>query len=456
MTSTRISAIVPVHNSSEYLRECLQALSNSSVTPLECIVVDDCSTDNSAAVAREYGATVITADKRSGPARARNLGSKSARGEILFFLDADICVHTDTLEHIEAAFSEDTGLDAIIGSYDDSPGSKDFISQYKNLMHSFMHQTAHQEACTFWSGCGAIRKTVFEEFGGFDESYNRPSIEDIELGSRLHHAGRKLVLDRQIQVQHLKRWTFWGLVKTDIFSRGIPWTELILRDRHMPNDLNVHLSQRVSVALVFLLSGMSLFAAVYWRGYFLVPLFAILFLILGRYWVEFADQRDRKAGMFWTTLIVAVIVVTAYFHDMSVLIPPLLLGFVLLLIRHRYEYRSKKWIYLSLLLAATLLTLFVFMLFYIPFHRFVFSVIVVLLGIVLLNTQFYLFLAAKRGRSFALAAIPFHLLYHFYNGLSFAAGLIRYFWRTGRLFSPKNSLPRKSESRSEGSEGAIN
>ena len=54
--------------------------------------------------------------------------------------------------------------------------------------------------------------------------------------------------------------------------------------------------------------------------------------------------------------------------------------------------------------------------------------------LVLLNTQFYLFLSEKRGRLFALAAIPFHLLYHFYNGISFLAGALRYFWKTGRVF----------------------
>ncbi len=51
-------------------------------------------------------------------------------------------------------------------------------------------------------------------------------------------------------MKHLKRWTFWGLVKTDVLDRGIPWTELILRDANMPDDLNLQLSQRVSVALV--------------------------------------------------------------------------------------------------------------------------------------------------------------------------------------------------------------
>ena len=107
--------------------------------------------------------------------------------------------------------------------------------------------------------------------------------------------------------------------------------------------------------------------------------------------------------------------------------------------RHRYEWRSPGWIYSTLLLAASVLTLVVFTAFYIPFHRFVFSVILVFFAVVLLNTQFYLFLAEKKGRAFALAAIPFHLLYHFYNGISFLAGISRYFWSTGRLFVGRQS-----------------
>jgi len=436
-----ISVIIPSHNAAQHLPECLRCLRESSVAPLEVIVVDDCSTDNSSEIARQFGASVVSTGRRSGPARARNLGAKLARGRILFFLDADVCVHSDTVERVAEAFAGDSELDAVIGSYDDSPGCQDFLSQYKNLMHSFVHQTAKHEAGTFWSGCGAIRKDVFMQFGGFDESYDRPAIEDIELGYRLRGAGRKILLDRYIQVKHLKRWTFWGLIKTDIFCRGIPWTELILRDRHMPNDLNVHLSQRVSVALTFVLSGMSLFAAFWWQGYFLVPLFAILFLVLGRYWVEHAHSKERRRGLVWTTAIVLAIVLTAHYYDMHVLIPPLVLGYLLLLIRHRYEYDdTDKKLYFSALLAAMILWIVVFWMFYIPFHRFVFTVSIVLFAIVLLNTQFYLFLAEKKGGLFALAAVPFHLLYHFYNGISFVAGTIRYFLRTRRVWAARRLL----------------
>jgi hypothetical protein len=56
------------------------------------------------------------------------------------------------------------------------------------------------------------------------------------------------LLDPKIQVQHLKRWTFFGMLWTDIFDRGIPWTRLILRNGSMPNDLNLRASQRASIA----------------------------------------------------------------------------------------------------------------------------------------------------------------------------------------------------------------
>ena len=128
-----------------------------------------------------------------------------------------------------------------------------------------------------------------------------------------------------------------------------------------------------------------------------------------------------------------------------VLIPPLLLGYLLLLVRHRYQYEIPSWLYLPIVAAVCIGALAVFRKFYVPYHYFVFSVILVAFAVVLLNTQFYLFLSEKRGRLFALAAIPFHLLYHFYNGISFIAGTIRYFWRTGRLFNAEHAHKKRTK-----------
>ena len=71
--------------------------------------------------------------------------------------------------------------------------ANNFVSQYKNLFHHFVHQDASGTATSFWAGCGAIRRDIFLRLGGFNTAYKRPSIEDIELGYRLTRAGHRIV-----------------------------------------------------------------------------------------------------------------------------------------------------------------------------------------------------------------------------------------------------------------------
>jgi hypothetical protein len=96
---------------------------------------------------------------------------------------------------------------------------------------------------------------VFNAVGGFDEQrYPRPSIEDIELGYRLCRAGYRIFLDKGLQGTHLKRWTLWSVVCTDIRNRAVPWARLILERKSAPNDLNLKPTQRISGSLVMLVS----------------------------------------------------------------------------------------------------------------------------------------------------------------------------------------------------------
>lgn len=436
MGAPTISVIVPAYNASRTLEFCLKSLGMSDVSPLECIVVDDGSTDNTVEVARRYGARVLSTGGRKGPAKARNQGAREARGEVVFFIDADICLHRNTLSRVVNGFAANPSVDAIIGSYDDSPEQQDVLSMYRNLMHRYVHQHGKAEAGTFWSGCGAIRRSVFLQHGGFDESYQRPAIEDIELGYRLTAAGHQIVLDHGLEVKHLKRWTFLNLVKTDIFDRGMPWTELILRDGKMPNDLNIQLSQRVSVALAFLLFGFALAGALYYKGLFLVPLLALMLFGLASYWAEGAVYRSSKGIKIFFTLLTAAFTISADAYHMRSLIPPVLVGYFLLLIRYRYGYRTKTArsiggaAYMVYLLASVL-----FIATHLPTRVPVICFFLMLLGIVAINRNFYLFLGRRMGWLTALTAIPFHVLFYFYNGLSFLTGVAAYAFRwlrTGR------------------------
>jgi len=260
-----ISVIIPVHNGGENFRRCLSALTQAEPPPNEIIVVADGDTDDSGRLAKGFGAQVLITPTPGGPARARNLGARIARGDILFFLDADVVIPPDAMEQIAAAFRAQPELAAIFGSYDDAPAATNFLSQYKNLFHHYVHQTAREEASTFWGACGAIHREVFLALGSFDESYRQPSIEDIELGYRLRQTGHSIRLCKALQVKHLKRWGVVSLLKSDFFHRALPWTELILRDRRFINDLNLRLSSRVSVMLTYGLLG-ALVGAWWWPG----------------------------------------------------------------------------------------------------------------------------------------------------------------------------------------------
>ncbi|MCI0433413.1 MAG: glycosyltransferase, partial [Gemmatimonadetes bacterium] len=264
-----ISVIMPVYNGSAFLRQSLPPLiaMRDRAEVLEVIVVDDTSSDNTAAMAITMGATVIPSGGRFGPGAARNLAAARARGQVLWFVDADVVAHGPVAEQLQAAF-EDPNIVGVFGSYDDNPPARNFLSQYKNLTHHYYHQRGKREASTFWAGCGAIRKDIFIAVGGFDtQRYTRPSIEDIELGYRLRVRGGRILLIPELQATHLKEWRFFDLIRTEIFGRALPWSRLILNRSGLIDDLNVTRSEqlRALVAAALCLSIASIpIASISW------------------------------------------------------------------------------------------------------------------------------------------------------------------------------------------------
>ncbi len=248
-----ISVIIPVYNGGYPFVCCLLAMARSQFSDWELIVVDDGSTDESAAIADQFGAKVIQTKGREGPGAARNLGAEIATGDYLCFIDADCEVCEDVITKLAQKLQLQPEIDALFGSYDDAPAATNFVAQYKNLLHHYVHQQGSEDASTFWSGFGVVKRELFLKLGGFDVvRYPRPSIEDIELGYRLKQAGAKIHLAKELQVKHHKAWKLVGLVKTDVFDRGIPWTKLLLDNKsYLVNDLNLQTSSRVSVIATY-------------------------------------------------------------------------------------------------------------------------------------------------------------------------------------------------------------
>lgn len=289
-----VSVIVPVYNAVEYLERTLPAIRKSDYPHFELIVVDDNSSDSSAEFAEKYADVVLRTGLNAGQGKARNVGARASKGAILFFVDHDVQVFPDTISLVVETMEENPGIAALFGSYDADPPSKDFFSQYENLSHHFVHQNSNPEARTFWSGCGAVRREIFFESGG----YSAPLIEDVELGYRLTESGKNIMLLKKLQVKHLKKWSFLSLLKTDIFCRAVPWTRLAY-EKGLPRDLNFSISDRISGVIACLIP---LSLVLMWRWGQMALLFAGLaggFIYLNRRILAFfLKKRGIKFTVF--------------------------------------------------------------------------------------------------------------------------------------------------------------
>ncbi len=290
-----VAIVVPVYNGGEKFRASLDSIRRAIPPPDELIVVGDGDTDGSSQYAEAAGISVHRFPEPGGPGRARNLGALRAKSSILFFVDADVTVPGNVIHQVKEFFAQQSEVSAIIGSYDDQPTAPNFLSQYRNLLHHYVHQNGREEASTFWGACGAIRRDVFLTMGGFDETYIKPSIEDIELGYRLKKAGHTIRLCKSLQVTHWKRWTLVSMVQADFFQRALPWTQLIHRNRGFVNDLNIDVSGRASVMLTFgLLSALLLSP---WQPLLLVAAAVMgltLFILNVRLYRFFLEKRGLR------------------------------------------------------------------------------------------------------------------------------------------------------------------
>lgn len=190
MNDLLVSVVVPARNAAPWLAECLESI--RSQHPHEMIVVDGCSTDDTAAIARECGATVISDEGRGLPA-ARMLGARRATGEVVALIDADVVLPPDSLRSLLAEF-ESGGYDGLqfgLASEADGPG-------YWGAALAWHHNHSRVRS---WFGVSAtlMRRDVLLAVG-FDDDFR--SGEDVELRIRLEQAGYHLGVSDSVVVRH--------------------------------------------------------------------------------------------------------------------------------------------------------------------------------------------------------------------------------------------------------------
>jgi GT2 family glycosyltransferase len=292
--SSGVAIVVPVHRGGEGLLRCLAAIADGDPRADEVVVAVDGPVAGARQAAERFGFRVVETADRAGPAGARNLGAEATTAPLILFVDSDVVIPPDTAGRVASYLAQRPDVAAVFGSYDERPPAPGFVSQYKNLFHHFTHQHGAREAATFWTGCGAIRRAAYESVGGFDS--RQAWLEDVELGYRLRAVGHRIHLDPTLQATHLKRWTFATMVRSDVFHRALPWTELIHRYHRLPNDLNLRVTGRISVALLLaLVAGLA--AAPWWR-WSLIGALAAAIVLLAVNWPYYRFLGSRRGVVF--------------------------------------------------------------------------------------------------------------------------------------------------------------
>lgn len=195
-----ISFIIPAHDEEALLAGTLRALRTAADAvvaarePYEIIVVDDASTDRTAAIAAALGARVVAVSARQ-IAAARNAGARAARGDRFVFVDADTMVPEPTLRAAVAALEAGAvGGGAGVAA---DPGPPVWGHQVLRAV------SAVTRVCGWAAGCFVFaRRDVFERAGGFDERYF--ASEEIHLSRAMKRLGRFVILRERVVTSNRK------------------------------------------------------------------------------------------------------------------------------------------------------------------------------------------------------------------------------------------------------------
>lgn len=195
-----VGVVIPARNAARTIGDCLRRLLRQ-VPPDRLVVINDGSEDETAEIAIAIGARLVSSGG-GGPAAARNLGARLVAGEVLMFVDADVLVPAGFVARMVGAM-EASGADVIQARYSAHVHPTHRLTQYQQVVqHTLMQRLTGVDIQEVGSFAVAFRRNAFEGVGGFDESIRQASMEDHEIGYRLHAAGFRMVLAPDLFVDH--------------------------------------------------------------------------------------------------------------------------------------------------------------------------------------------------------------------------------------------------------------
>ncbi|MAF95307.1 MAG: hypothetical protein CMM60_06090 [Rhodospirillaceae bacterium] len=210
------SVVIPCYNASETLEEALRHVERLSPLPDAVMVVDDCSSDRSAEIARRFeGVTVIELAENQGACRSRNEGAKQAETDLLLFLDSDCYLSSEAFQGALRKMTEDASICGLMGLRSRHTPRGPFAGKYKNYMHNLEFLSWGNPPPGINSSCFLIRRAAFLEIGGFDESFGHIPTEDNEFYFRLLDHGHTMPYSEAFSFIHDKPLSLPKLFRDD-------------------------------------------------------------------------------------------------------------------------------------------------------------------------------------------------------------------------------------------------
>jgi glycosyltransferase involved in cell wall biosynthesis len=229
-STPRVSVIVPTWNEGKCLPTLLESLLVQTMPPLEIIVADSGSSDETPDIARSAGAMVIEGDRR-GPGEGRNRGARAAIGDILLFVDADCILPQNLIESVFLALADST----VVG------GATGFVPAEGRVIERALFRLAngYQRAMTLWGFphnagyCFFFRKEAFEKLGGIREDMLLNETHDLAMRSRA--LGRFVILPIAVETS-MRRFRAYGYLRT-VLKEYIASTILYYATGRTPPDV---------------------------------------------------------------------------------------------------------------------------------------------------------------------------------------------------------------------------
>lgn len=328
-----LSVVIPALNSEKTIGSLLVRIFDSKFRDFEIIVVDDASTDRTGQVIYEFceGVTKILAGvarfsyrqntvrvgknderlvrqwrlgeivftyhrlaKRGGAARARNEGVRLAKGEIVLLFDSDVLPMSDMVNEKATEFRKNNKLISVTGFPGTVSENMGFGARYK-YWRDFAYWHIENDANSFFHfrpAVGAIRRKIFWEAGGYDESYPGATMEDMEFSYRLAHFG-KIVFDPKMVVAH-PYGDLLDLVRT-YFQRSYYYMELFLKRKQFTGVAMTGHEAYTIIAAAGILGGLLI-----WAIWGIWEIWVILLIIFIYFQKKFLGLVLKKEGLWFT------------------------------------------------------------------------------------------------------------------------------------------------------------